>query len=47
MRKYAVVLVDVERHKSADGGDAVERVEEEPLMFERPLPRLDHRVREL
>jgi hypothetical protein len=31
MRKHAVVLVDVERHQPADGGDAVERVEEQPL----------------
>jgi hypothetical protein len=34
MRKHAVVLVDVERHQPADGGDAVERVEEQPLMFQ-------------
>jgi len=45
MRQHAVV--DVERHESTDGGDAVERVEEKPLMFERPPPRLDHGVREL
>jgi hypothetical protein len=34
MRKHAVVLVDAERHQPADGGDAVERVEEQPLMFQ-------------
>ena len=27
------MFVDVERHEATDGGDAVERVEEEPLMF--------------
>ena len=47
MRKHAVVFVDVELHESTDGRDAVERVKEEPLMFERPPPRLDHGVREL
>ena len=47
MRQHAVVFVDVERHESTDGRDAVERVEEEPLMFERPPPRLDHGVGEL
>ena len=36
MRKHAVVFVDVELHESTDGSDAVERVEEQPLMFERP-----------
>src|SRR2546429_3112811 len=46
MRKHAVVFVDVELHESTDGSDAVERVEEQPLMFERPPPRLDHGVRE-
>jgi hypothetical protein len=30
MRKHAVVFVDVERDRSPDGGDAVQRVEEEP-----------------
>ena len=30
MRKHAVVFVDVERNRSPDGGDAVQRVEEEP-----------------
>jgi hypothetical protein len=33
MRKDAVVFVDVERHQAMDGGDAVQRVEEEPLML--------------
>ena len=47
MRKHAVVFVDVERDQSADGGDAVQRVEEQPLMFQGAPPRFDHRVREL
>jgi hypothetical protein len=33
MRKHAIVFVDVEPYQSTDGGDAVQRVEEEPLMF--------------
>src|SRR6266849_10683724 len=33
MRQHAVVFVDVERDQSTHGGDAVKRVEEEPLMF--------------
>ena len=33
MRKHAIVFVDVERDQSTDGRDAVQRVEEEPLMF--------------
>jgi hypothetical protein len=33
MRKHAIVLVDVEGDQSSDGADAVQRVEEEPLMF--------------
>ena len=41
MRKHAVVFVDVERHESTDGGDAVERVEEEPLMLQGAPPRFD------
>lgn len=41
------MFVDVERHESTDRGDAVERVEEEPLMCERAPPRLDHGIREL
>src|SRR5712691_3463330 len=47
MRKHAVVFVDVERDQSTDGGDAVQRVEEEPVMFEGAPPRFDHGVREL
>src|SRR5206468_7863239 len=47
MRKHAVVFVDVERDQSTDGGDAVQRVEEQPLMFQGAPPRFDHRVREL
>jgi len=34
VRKHAVEFVDVERRELSDGGDAVQRVEEEPLMFE-------------
>ena len=47
MRKYAVVLVDVEGDQTTDGRDAVQRVKEEPLMFQRAPPRFDHGVREL
>jgi hypothetical protein len=32
MRKHVVVFVDVERPQPADRRDAIERVEEEPLM---------------
>ena len=44
MRKYAIVLVDVERDQSTDRGDTVERVQEESLMFQGAPPRLDHGV---
>jgi hypothetical protein len=39
MRKHGIVFVDVERHQPADGRDAIERVEEEPLMsfMKRPV----------
>ena len=47
MWKYVVVFVDVERHQPTDGRDAIDRVEEEPLMFQGTPPRFDHRVREL
>ena len=47
MRKHAVVFVNVEFHQSTDGGDGVQRVEEEPLMFEAAPPRFNHGVREL
>jgi hypothetical protein len=33
MWKHVVVFVDVERHQPADGRDALERMEEQPLMF--------------
>jgi hypothetical protein len=39
--------VDLERGQSTDGRDALQRVEEEPLMFQRAPPRVDHGVREL
>jgi hypothetical protein len=42
MRKHVVVFVDVERHEAADGRDAIERVEEEPSLFQRTPPRFDH-----
>ena len=41
MRKHAVVFLDVELDQSTDGGDIVQRVEEEPVMFERPPPPFD------
>ncbi len=47
MWKHAVVFVDVERHQATDGGDAVQRVEEEPLMREGAPPRFNHGIREL
>jgi hypothetical protein len=47
MRKHAIVFVDIERDQATDGRDAVQRVEEKPLMFQRAPPRFDHRVREL
>jgi hypothetical protein len=47
MRQHAVVFVDVERDQSTDGRDAVQRVEEQPLMFQGAPPLFDHRVREL
>jgi hypothetical protein len=33
MRKHAIVFVDIERDQSMDGGDVIQRVEEQPLMF--------------
>src|SRR5215468_3598345 len=47
MRKHAIVLLDVERHQSTQRADAVERVKEEPLMFQGAPPRFDHGVRAL
>jgi hypothetical protein len=44
MRKHVVVFVNVERHQPADRRDAIERVEEEPLMFQGTPPGFDHRV---
>ena len=41
------MFVDVELDQSTDSGDAVQRVEKEPLMFEEAPPRFDHGVREL
>ena len=47
MWKHLVVFLDVELDQSPDRGDAVQRVEEEPLMFEGAPPRFDHGVRKL
>ena len=47
MRQHPVVFVDVERDQSSDVGDAVQRVEEEPLMLEGAPPCLDHGIGEL
>jgi len=47
MGKHAVVLLDVERDQSTDRGDAVQRVEEEPLVFQGAPPGFDHGVGEL
>jgi hypothetical protein len=47
MWKHVVVFVDVERHEAADRRKAVERVEEEPLVFQGTPPGFDPRVREL
>lgn len=43
---HRVVLVDVERDETLDGGEGVERVEEEPVVLEGTPPGLDHRVGE-
>ena len=47
MRQHAIVLVDVEPDQSMHRGDFVERLQEEPLMFQGAPPRFDHGVREL
>jgi Inner membrane protein YgaP-like, transmembrane domain len=47
VRKHAIVFVDVESDQATDRTDAVQRVEEEPLMFEGAPPCFDHGVREL
>jgi hypothetical protein len=47
MWKHLVVFLDVEIDESPNGTDAVQRVEEKPLMFESASPRLDHGVRKL
>src|ERR1700676_1408410 len=41
MRNHAVVVVDVEGDRSTDGGDAGQRVEEQPEMFQGAPPRFD------
>jgi hypothetical protein len=45
MRTHAVVFVDGARDESTDGGEAVQRVKEQPLVLQRAPPRVDHRVR--
>ena len=39
--------VVVERRTATGGSDALQRVEEEPLMFQGAPPRFDHGIREL
>ena len=39
-----VVLVHIERHQLLEPDDRVERVQEQPLVFERSPPRFDERV---
>ena len=41
------MFVDGERDQSPDRGDAVQGVEEEPLVFQRAPPRFDQGVREV
>src|SRR5262249_6041510 len=41
MGQHPVVFLDVELHQSPDGGNTIQRVEEQPLVFERTPPRLD------
>jgi hypothetical protein len=45
MRHLGVVLPDEERDQGADAFEGVERVEEQPPMFQRAPPGFDHRVR--
>src|SRR5215469_16583163 len=47
MRKHAIVLLDVEPNQSTHRGNPIERVQEEPLMFQGAPPCFDHGVREL
>jgi hypothetical protein len=47
MWKHVVMFVNVERHQPADRRGAIERMKEEPLMFQGAPPGFDHRVREL
>ena len=44
VRQVAVVLLDVKGHEFSDGGDGVERVQLEPLMFQYSPPGFDQRV---
>ena len=41
MRQHAVVFLDVERHQAPDRRDAVERVQEQPVVFQRTPPGLE------
>ena len=43
---HSVMLLDVESDETFDGGEGVEAVEEQPVVFEGAPPGLDHRIRE-
>jgi len=43
---HGVMLRDVERDETLDGGEGIEAVEEQPVVFEGAPPGLDHRIRE-
>src|SRR5262249_21801428 len=45
MGKHPVVFLDVALEKPPDRGDAIQRMEVEPLVFQGAPPRFDHRVR--
>jgi len=46
MGELRIVLLDVESHETAERGGAVERVQIEPLVLQRPPPSFDHGVGE-
>jgi hypothetical protein len=43
---HGVMLPDVESDKTFDGGEGVEAVEEQSVVFEGAPPGFDHRIRE-
>jgi len=43
---HGVMLLDVDRDETLDGGEGIEAVEEQPVVFEGAPPGLDHRIRE-